>query len=203
MKGDFSRRTFRKNKHYSKVNMQQGRVQLDSDWNEQNDIHFHYERAFLQDIIGKSGTLVTNPGFAIIGTRSLFTWEEFDEDDEDLRNFIKNNFVLDWITDDLRFVMSSDSKTISISKNSYSVIINLDSANNKAFLLVSDEKGPTGQSYEFVVRHRETGEHDIYTRWYQIDKGNYYVNGILCENESVVDASMQSDLFFGAEYFSF
>ncbi|HEX3531938.1 MAG TPA: DUF6519 domain-containing protein, partial [Thermoanaerobaculia bacterium] len=37
MKGDFSRDTFRKRKHYNRVRMQQGRVQLDADWNEQGD----------------------------------------------------------------------------------------------------------------------------------------------------------------------
>ena len=35
MKGDFSRITFDPKKHYSRVLMQQGRVQLDADWNEQ------------------------------------------------------------------------------------------------------------------------------------------------------------------------
>ncbi len=36
--------------------MQQGRTQLDADWNEQNSIDLHYERAALQDVIGSSGT---------------------------------------------------------------------------------------------------------------------------------------------------
>ena len=35
MKGDFSRLTFDPTKHFSGVRMQQGRVQLDADWNEQ------------------------------------------------------------------------------------------------------------------------------------------------------------------------
>src|SRR5215212_1445053 len=56
MKGDFTRKSFRKNKHYRSVNSQQGRVQTDAEPNEQNDIQFHYERTYLQDIIGKSGT---------------------------------------------------------------------------------------------------------------------------------------------------
>ena len=72
MKGDFSRSTFRKNKHYRKVNMQQGRVQLDSDWNEQIDILTHYERTALQDIIGKSGTVHGNDGFCIKPTGNSF-----------------------------------------------------------------------------------------------------------------------------------
>ena len=55
MKGDFSRSTFRKKKHYRKVKMQQGRVQVDADWNEQIDIQDNYDRTYIQDIIGKSG----------------------------------------------------------------------------------------------------------------------------------------------------
>ena len=73
MKGDFSRSTFRKKKHYRKVNMQQGRVQLDSDWNEQIDIQTHYERTALQDIIGKSGTVNGNNGFYIDLNGKSFT----------------------------------------------------------------------------------------------------------------------------------
>ena len=38
MKGDFTRLTFRRDKHYRGVLLQQGRVQLDADWNEQVDI---------------------------------------------------------------------------------------------------------------------------------------------------------------------
>lgn len=37
MKGDFTRRTFKKEKHYSGVLKQQGRVDLDEDWNESVD----------------------------------------------------------------------------------------------------------------------------------------------------------------------
>jgi hypothetical protein len=55
MKGDFSRNTFRKKKHYSKVNMQQGRILVDADWNEQIDIDQHHERTSISDIIGESG----------------------------------------------------------------------------------------------------------------------------------------------------
>jgi hypothetical protein len=56
MKGDFTRRTFNRRKHYRKVKMQQGRVQVDADWNEQVDIDFHYERSSLTDLVGPTGT---------------------------------------------------------------------------------------------------------------------------------------------------
>jgi hypothetical protein len=61
MKGDFSRVTFNPRKHYSSVRMQQGRVQLDADWNEQVDIMQHYLRCLAADIIGPHG----GPGFHI------------------------------------------------------------------------------------------------------------------------------------------
>jgi hypothetical protein len=67
MKGDFSRSTFRKKKHYRKVKMQQGRVQVDADWNEQIDIQDYHDRISLQDIIGKSGAPIEDDGgFKII-----------------------------------------------------------------------------------------------------------------------------------------
>lgn len=52
MKGDFTRSTFRPKKHYTSVRMQQGRLQLDSDWNEQADIQNHLRRAQTVDMIG-------------------------------------------------------------------------------------------------------------------------------------------------------
>jgi hypothetical protein len=52
MKGDFSRSTFRSDRPYSGVRMQQGRVPLDADWNEQVDISDYIRRRALVDIIG-------------------------------------------------------------------------------------------------------------------------------------------------------
>lgn len=56
MKGDFTRRTFRPEKRYSGVYMQQGRVQLDADWNEQVEIQNTSLRTALSDVIGAHGT---------------------------------------------------------------------------------------------------------------------------------------------------
>ena len=52
MKGDFSRNTFDPRKHFTRVLMQQGRVQLDADWNEQAAILLHYVRTLAADLIG-------------------------------------------------------------------------------------------------------------------------------------------------------
>lgn len=72
MKYDITRDTFCKSKHYRMVNMQQGRVQVDADWNEQNNIQFHYEKEYLKDLIGKTGTLAKDNGFAISLSGSEF-----------------------------------------------------------------------------------------------------------------------------------
>jgi len=55
MKGDFTRLTFDPRKHFSRVLMQQGRVQIDADWNEQGSIILHYLRTLAADFIGPHG----------------------------------------------------------------------------------------------------------------------------------------------------
>ena len=65
MKGDFTRSTFDRRKHYSGVRMQQGRVQLDADWNEQVDIRAHAERTEVRDVVGASGTPRGAEGFEV------------------------------------------------------------------------------------------------------------------------------------------
>ncbi len=55
MKGDFSRDTFRPANRYTSVRLQQGRVLLDSDWNEQAAIREHSERARFEAVVGRSG----------------------------------------------------------------------------------------------------------------------------------------------------
>jgi hypothetical protein len=65
MKADFTRSTFRPQKHYSSVRMQQGRVQLDADWNEQVDITAHRIETETVDVIGTCGAPQDHPGFAL------------------------------------------------------------------------------------------------------------------------------------------
>ena len=66
MKGDFSRRTFDPTRHYHGVLMQQGRVQLDADWNEQADIAAHRVEAEALDLIGRAGGPMHAAGFHVI-----------------------------------------------------------------------------------------------------------------------------------------
>ncbi len=65
MKGDFTRSTFRAEKHYRGVRMQQGRVQLDADWNEQLDIAAHRTEIETGDVIGRCGGPLSDAGFSL------------------------------------------------------------------------------------------------------------------------------------------
>src|SRR5207249_3577249 len=65
MKADLTRNTFDPLKHFTRVLMQQGRVQLDADWNEQAAILLRYLQALAADLIGPQGGPAGNLGFGI------------------------------------------------------------------------------------------------------------------------------------------
>lgn len=71
MKGDFTRDTFDARKHYTRVLMQQGRVQLDADWNEQISSLLHYMRTLAADLIGPYGGPEKDLGFGISANPNL------------------------------------------------------------------------------------------------------------------------------------
>lgn len=76
-RGDFTRDTFDPLRHFSRVLMQQGRVQLDADWNEQVSILLYYFRKFGADLMGPHGVPCTvdgspGEGFEIIANGSTF-----------------------------------------------------------------------------------------------------------------------------------
>lgn len=74
MPGDFSRKTFDPKKRYSGVLMQQGRVQLDADWNELVEILDRRWRAATTDIIGRCVVPKETPdGFKIEAAGGTFT----------------------------------------------------------------------------------------------------------------------------------
>ena len=68
MKGDFSRNTYRPASQYSRVMMQQGRVQIDADWNEQTSILLGYMRALTRDLFGAHAGPQDECGFKIVGS---------------------------------------------------------------------------------------------------------------------------------------
>ncbi|MGW8375363.1 DUF6519 domain-containing protein [Streptomyces sp. ODS28] len=71
MHGDFSRLTFAPARHYSAVLVQQGRVQLDADANEQSALVNHFLRRLAADLIGPYGG--TDDAFKIttVGDKDL------------------------------------------------------------------------------------------------------------------------------------
>ncbi|MDQ3744907.1 MAG: DUF6519 domain-containing protein, partial [Acidobacteriota bacterium] len=76
MKNDASRNTFDPRKHFSGVRMQQGRVQLDADWNEQGDIVAHRAETEASDIIGPCGGPLGGAAFHIVTDISKLSDEE-------------------------------------------------------------------------------------------------------------------------------
>lgn len=71
MHGDFTRLTFDKTRHYRSVRRQQGRVDVDADWNEQSDITSHRIEIEAKDVIGACGVPRHDAGFAIVDPSSL------------------------------------------------------------------------------------------------------------------------------------
>lgn len=65
MKGDFTRDTFLETHRFTRVLMQQGRVQLDADWNEQTSILLHVLRSLTADVVGRFGGPAGNLGYVV------------------------------------------------------------------------------------------------------------------------------------------
>ena len=76
MKNDSSRNTFNARKHFSSVRMQQGRVQIDADWNEACDIITHRADTETADVIGPCGAPMHNPAFHIVANVGQLSPEE-------------------------------------------------------------------------------------------------------------------------------
>ena len=69
MRGDFTRDPLKlrdRRKHFTRVLMQQGRVQLDADWNEQAAILLYYLQTLAVDLIGPHGGPADHCGFGIV-----------------------------------------------------------------------------------------------------------------------------------------
>jgi len=71
MKGDFSRWTFDPHKYFSRVLLQQGRVLLDADWNEQNAILLGSLQQVAADLIGPHGGPREYCGFRLTRAEEL------------------------------------------------------------------------------------------------------------------------------------
>lgn len=76
MKADLTRLTFDPAKHYRAVHQQQGRVQLDSDWNEQLDITAHRVETETADVIGTCGAPLHADGFRLVANAAALSADE-------------------------------------------------------------------------------------------------------------------------------
>jgi hypothetical protein len=63
MNGDFARITFDPKQHFSRVLLQQGRMLLEADYNEQSAIHHYFLRTLITDLVGRCWRAGT--GFAL------------------------------------------------------------------------------------------------------------------------------------------
>ncbi|HMD20708.1 MAG TPA: DUF6519 domain-containing protein [Alloacidobacterium sp.] len=77
MKGDFSRFTFEPRKHYSGVLHQQGRVWLDSDWNEEVMERLALLQQELQDVVGPSGVPAPGSSFQLTASKNSNALDDF------------------------------------------------------------------------------------------------------------------------------
>jgi hypothetical protein len=107
MNGDLSRITFNPRKHFTRLVLQQGRVQIDADGNEQAAILLHYMRSLATDLIGQHGgpadltdgtkRIQRNCGFAIIAANGSVSPAQFfpqnllPEEQKELTDMIKNS----------------------------------------------------------------------------------------------------------------
>ncbi|WP_263381649.1 FlxA-like family protein [Granulicella arctica] len=73
MKDDFTRDTFDPSKHFSRVLMQQGRVTLDADHNEQTDILLHLLRTLTRDLLGPYAAPSAEGGFKLTANGAALT----------------------------------------------------------------------------------------------------------------------------------
>jgi Family of unknown function (DUF6519) len=66
MAGDYSRWTFDARRDYRSVLLQQGRVLLDADWNEQAELTRYHDEIRTLDTVGRAGGPADGAGFAIV-----------------------------------------------------------------------------------------------------------------------------------------
>lgn len=76
MTADLTRVTFDQRQHYRAVQQQQGRVQLDSDWNEQVDISSFRVETETVDTVGCCGAPLHADGFRLVASAAALTPDE-------------------------------------------------------------------------------------------------------------------------------
>ena len=80
MKADLSRNTFDRDRHYSSVRLQQGRVVTDADWNEQADITRYRAERQARDTIGACGAPLDAAGYGLVAETNALSVHALDAD---------------------------------------------------------------------------------------------------------------------------
>jgi uncharacterized protein DUF6519 len=73
VRGDFTRFTFAPNKHYTGVRTQQGRVSVEADTNELQDIYDHMRTVTTGDVVGGTGGADGSAGFQVTAAGTTLT----------------------------------------------------------------------------------------------------------------------------------
>jgi hypothetical protein len=90
MRGDFTRDSFNPAKAYTRVLMQQGRVQLDADWNEQSSILWRHLQGTMRDLLGSHAGPGDNCGFAIVPASDIASTTASKDEQTKLRAMLKD-----------------------------------------------------------------------------------------------------------------
>jgi hypothetical protein len=134
-RGDFTRDTFNPLGCFSRVLMQQGRVQLDSDWNEQVSIMWYYLRTLITDLLGPHWTPM----------------KQYETDE----NTAEYGFKISY---------DNTAQEISIGDGHYYVKGILCENTNKSFLY-KDQPGypfPDSLKYEDIINNKQEGSYLVY-----------------------------------------
>lgn len=95
MKNDITRDTFDRLNHFSRVLIQQGRVQLDADWNEQVGILLNYLRTIMVDLVGPGAGPVAACGFDLLVTAANISALNLPaEEEKALKEILKKEGIL-------------------------------------------------------------------------------------------------------------
>jgi len=89
MKADFTRNTFDPQKNFLRVLMQQGRVQLDADFNEQVSILLRYMQTLAADLVGPHGGPEHDCGFEI-----FLSWDDIQKEEGEPKPLGKGDFLI-------------------------------------------------------------------------------------------------------------
>jgi hypothetical protein len=184
MNGDITRSTFRPERHFSSVRSQQGRVQLDADWNEQVDIAGHRDRAGTEDVLGRCGGPWAGNGFEVgmmvvprpLRAVTFPTATRGYAVGDDATILVTNDSGTTWTRQPAPAGTTAPLRAVTFPTATRGYAVGDD-----ATILVTNDGGTT---WGVQRPPEELG----------VSAGRLYVGGVLCENERPVPVAGQQDL---------